>query len=58
MSIAGVAACATGLTSAGPCGAGRWTPDGTDLDGAAPAISVPVSADRTVVGRFGPASAA
>ncbi|WP_327288320.1 glycosyl hydrolase family 28-related protein [Streptomyces sp. NBC_01198] len=34
-----------------------WTLEGTDLGSAAPAVSVPVTADRTVVARFGPASA-
>ncbi|WP_329173925.1 discoidin domain-containing protein [Streptomyces sp. NBC_01477] len=34
-----------------------WTLDGTDTGSAAPTLSVPVTADRTVVARFGPASA-
>ncbi|UWE11743.1 discoidin domain-containing protein [Actinacidiphila bryophytorum] len=34
-----------------------WTLDGADLGSTAPTVSVPVTADRTVVAEFGPASA-
>jgi hypothetical protein len=34
-----------------------WTLDGTDLGSTAPTVGIPVTADRTVVAAFGPASA-